>query len=119
MVVARAEADGRVHILDRLRDPVRLAAGLTRDRMLTHRAVRRALESLERFGERLRGMPRRSVRAVGTNTLRQAHNGEEFLVARQAGPRASGRDHPGPRGGAPDLSRRVPHQLRRPRGVIS
>jgi exopolyphosphatase / guanosine-5'-triphosphate,3'-diphosphate pyrophosphatase len=80
MVVARAEADGRVHILDRLRDPVRLAAGLTRDRMLTHRAVRRALESLERFGERLRGMPRRSVRAVGTNTLRQAHNGEEFLV---------------------------------------
>ena len=80
MVVARAEADGRVHILDRLRDPVRLAAGLTRDRMLTHRAVRRALESLERFGERLRGMPRRSVRAVGTNTLRQAHNGEDFLV---------------------------------------
>ena len=79
MVVARAEADGRVHILDRLRDPVRLAAGLTRDRMLTHRAVRRALESLERFGERLRGMPRRAVRAVGTNTLRQAHNGEEFL----------------------------------------
>ena len=80
MVVARAEADGRVHILDRLRDPVRLAAGLTRDRMLTHRAVRRALESLERFGERLRGMPRRSVRAVGTNTLRQARNGEEFLA---------------------------------------
>ncbi len=80
MVVARAEADGRVHILDRLRDPVRLAAGLTRDRMLTHRAVRRALESLERFGERLRGMPRRSVRAGGTNTLRQAHNAEEFLV---------------------------------------
>jgi len=81
MVVARAEADGRVHILDRLRDPVRLAAGLTRGRMLTHRAVRRALASLERFGERLRGLPRRSVRAVGTNTLRQAHNGEEFLVA--------------------------------------
>ena len=80
MVVARAEADGRVHILDRLRDPVRLAGGLTRNRMLTHRAVRRALESLERFGERLRGMPRRSVRAVGTNTLRQAHNGEEFLA---------------------------------------
>jgi exopolyphosphatase/guanosine-5'-triphosphate,3'-diphosphate pyrophosphatase len=85
MVVARAEADGRVHILDRLRDPVRLAGGLTRDRMLTHRAVRRALASLERFGERLRGMPRSSVRAVGTNTLRQAHNGEEFLVhAKQA-----------------------------------
>ena len=80
MVVARAEADGRVHILDRLRDPVRLAGGLTRNRMLTHRAVRRALESLERFGERLRGMPRRCVRAVGTNTLRQAHNGEEFLA---------------------------------------
>ena len=80
MVVARAEADGRVHILDRLRDPVRLAAGLTRERMLTHRAVHRALESLERFGERLRGMPRSAVRAVGTNTLRQARNAEDFLV---------------------------------------
>jgi exopolyphosphatase/guanosine-5'-triphosphate,3'-diphosphate pyrophosphatase len=80
MVVARAEADGRVHILDRLRVPVRLAAGLTRERMLTHRAVSRALESLERFGERLRGMPRSSVRAVGTNTLRQARNAEDFLV---------------------------------------
>jgi exopolyphosphatase/guanosine-5'-triphosphate,3'-diphosphate pyrophosphatase len=84
MVVARAEADGRVHILDRLRDPVRLAGGLTRNRMLTHRAVRRALESLERFGERLRGMPRRSVRAVGTNTLRQAHNGGVPVHAKRA-----------------------------------
>jgi exopolyphosphatase/guanosine-5'-triphosphate,3'-diphosphate pyrophosphatase len=80
MVVARAETDGRVHILDRLRDPVRIAAGLTRDRMLTHRIVRRALDSIERFGERLRGMPHGAVRAVGTNTLRQARNGEEFLA---------------------------------------
>jgi exopolyphosphatase/guanosine-5'-triphosphate,3'-diphosphate pyrophosphatase len=85
MVVARAEADGRVHILDRLRDPVRLAGGLTRGRMLTHQAVRRAMRALELFGERLRGMPSRKVRAVGTNTLRQARNGEEFLVhAKQA-----------------------------------
>ncbi len=80
MVVARAEADGRIHILDRLRDPVRLAAGLTRNHRLTQRAARCALESLARFGERLRGMPRRSVRVVGTNTLRQAKHTEEFLA---------------------------------------
>lgn len=77
LVVARAEEDGRVHILDRLRDPVRLAAGLNDAREIGPESVRRALSALERFGERLRGMPRSAVRAVGTNTLRQARNGAE------------------------------------------
>lgn len=77
LLVARAEEDGRVHVLDRLREPVRLAAGLDEDRELTPRALRRAVEALERFGERTRDMPDGAVRAVGTNTLRQARNGAD------------------------------------------
>jgi exopolyphosphatase/guanosine-5'-triphosphate,3'-diphosphate pyrophosphatase len=75
LLVARAEEDGRVHVLDRLREPVRLAGGLDEDQELTPRAVRRALAALERFGERVREMPDSAVRAVGTNTLRRARNG--------------------------------------------
>jgi exopolyphosphatase/guanosine-5'-triphosphate,3'-diphosphate pyrophosphatase len=84
MIVARAEEGGRVHVLDRIRDPVRLAAGLDDQRTLTQPAIDRALSALQRFGERLRGLPEGSVLAVGTNTMRQARNGTEFLERAQA-----------------------------------
>jgi exopolyphosphatase/guanosine-5'-triphosphate,3'-diphosphate pyrophosphatase len=74
LLVARAEEDGRIHVLDRLRDPVRLAAGLDAKGVLTRQAIERGAAALRRFGERLRGMPASAVRAVGTNTLRKARN---------------------------------------------
>lgn len=71
--------DGQVYPLDALREVVRLGAGLTAERRIDRATQARALEALERFGERLRGFPRRSVRAVGTNTLRVAKNAPLFL----------------------------------------
>jgi exopolyphosphatase/guanosine-5'-triphosphate,3'-diphosphate pyrophosphatase len=41
--------------------------------------MQRALECLSRFGERLRGFTRHQVRAVATQTLREAKNRDEFL----------------------------------------
>lgn len=79
MLVARV-ADGELHIVDRMREVVRLASGLDARQRLTRKARRRALECLARFGQRLRGLPAGSVRAVGTNTLRQARNAGEFLA---------------------------------------
>src|SRR5882724_11810582 len=79
MVVVRVE-DGHVHVLDRLKERVALAAGLDDEGNLTGRAQRRALASLERFGQRLRDMRARDVRAVGTNALRRAKNSREFLA---------------------------------------
>ena len=70
--------DGHVDIVDRLREPVRLAAGLDDHRRLGREAIERALACLRRFAQRLRGMPEHAVRAVGTNTLRSARNGEAF-----------------------------------------
>ncbi len=72
--------DGQLAVIDRMRDAVRLAAGLTERRKLRQKACRKALTTLERFGERLRDIPSSNVRAVGTNTLRRAHNGDAFLV---------------------------------------
>jgi len=71
--------DDQIYPLDSLREPVRLAAGLTADKHLDDAAQARAIECLKRFGERLRGMPPGAVRAVGTNTLRVAKNAREFM----------------------------------------
>ncbi len=78
MVVAKLE-DGQVRIIDRIKDMVRIASGLDRDNNLTEEAMERALESLSQLGQRIREIPRTNVKAVGTNTLRQAHNGKEFI----------------------------------------
>ena len=78
MVVARIE-DGHVHILDRLKEMVRLGAGLDEDGNLSAEARERALACLERFGERVKTLPKGAVAAVGTNTLRQSKNSRGFL----------------------------------------
>ena len=78
MVVARIE-DGHIHILDNLKEMVRLGAGLDSKGRLSEEARGRALQCLQRFGERVTDLPQGSVAAVGTNTLRQAKNANSFL----------------------------------------
>jgi len=76
--------DDQIYLLDSLREPVRLGAGLTRDKRIDRATQLKALEALSRFGERLRGFPPAAVRAVGTNTLRVAKNAAQFLADAQA-----------------------------------
>jgi len=71
--------EDQIYPLDSLREAVRLAAGLTPDKLIDEAAQQRGLNALKRFGERLRGFPADSVRAVGTNTLRVAKNARDFL----------------------------------------
>lgn len=80
MVVARAQ-DGQLVVLDRLREMVRLAAGIGTDGDLDAESQTRALDCLARFGERLRDIPSGRVRVVGTNTLRLARRPQQFLAA--------------------------------------
>ena len=70
----------QIYPLDGLKETVRLAAGLTADKLLDAAAQERGLIALARFGERLRGFAPDSVRAVATNTLRVAKNAAEFLA---------------------------------------
>lgn len=74
----------QIYPLDALKEPVRLAAGLTADKRLDAKAQRRGLAALARFGERLRGFAPEAVRAVATNTLRVARNAAEFLAQAEA-----------------------------------
>ncbi len=71
--------DGQIYPLDAVREVVRLGAGLGADKRIDRATQARALESLAKLGERLRGFPRAAVRAVGTNALRVAKNATPFL----------------------------------------
>jgi exopolyphosphatase/guanosine-5'-triphosphate,3'-diphosphate pyrophosphatase len=79
MIVARV-VDGQLHILDRIQEMVRLAAGMDEKNRLSKEAQKKAIDCLERFGQRLRDMPPGAVRAVGTNALRRARNSAKFLA---------------------------------------
>jgi exopolyphosphatase/guanosine-5'-triphosphate,3'-diphosphate pyrophosphatase len=83
LIVARWD-NGQLTLLDRLREPVRLGFGLQADGSLSKDARERALACLERFGECLRAYPSRSVRIVGTKTLRSISDSGEFLAAAEA-----------------------------------
>ena len=69
----------QIYPLDAVREVVRLGGGLTADKRIDRATQARALESLAKFAERLRGFPRQAVRAVGTNALRVAKNAPQFL----------------------------------------
>jgi len=79
MIVCRLE-QGKLRTIDRLKEMVRLASGLDQDRNLDNETQQKALQCLERFGERIRDFPPGSVRIVGTNTLRTAKNSQEFIL---------------------------------------
>lgn len=76
--------DDQIYPLDTLKEPVRLASGLTPGKILDDAAQARALETLGRFAERLRGFEPDAVRAVATNTLRVAKNAKAFIPRAEA-----------------------------------
>ncbi|MEK8088594.1 Ppx/GppA phosphatase family protein [Thermithiobacillus plumbiphilus] len=80
MVLAVETPEG-FKLLDRLREGVRLAEGITAEGGLRAEVEARALACLGRFGQRLRGLNRERVRVVGTNTLRVAGQARDFLAA--------------------------------------
>ena len=74
---------GRYKRIDYLKDTVRLGAGLDRDGMLSEEAAQRGLACLRRFSTRLAGFAPGQVRAVATQTLREARNRNAFLLRAQ------------------------------------
>ena len=79
MVVAR-ELAGQPNIVDKVRDRVAIAEGLSPGGRLDAVAQARALACLERFRERLGSVPEERRRAVGTATFRKLRDGGEFLA---------------------------------------
>jgi len=75
------QLDGaRYRRIDYLKETVRLGAGLDESGLLTEEAMLRGLACLARFANRLEGVAPWQVRAVATQTLREARNRNAFLA---------------------------------------
>ena len=74
---------GRYRKLEYHKETVRLGAGLDVTGMLTEDAAQRGLACLRRFSTRLAGFAPGQVRAVATQTLREARNRNAFLLRAQ------------------------------------
>ncbi|HMZ85269.1 MAG TPA: Ppx/GppA phosphatase family protein [Giesbergeria sp.] len=70
---------GRIQRVDYLKETVRQGNGLDREHNLSLEAMQRGWDCLARFAERLADFPRARVRAVATQTLREARNRDVFL----------------------------------------
>jgi len=74
---------GQINRIEYIKETVRQGNGLDEDRKLTQAAKQRGWDCLGRFAERLSGFKKSQVRAVATQTLREARNREEFLSIAQ------------------------------------
>lgn len=80
--IARLEM-GQLQRVEYLKETVRQGAGLDNERCLSHDAMQRGWNCLARFAERLAGFSPGQVRAVATQTLREARNRDQFLAEAQ------------------------------------
>ncbi len=71
--------NGHLRRVEYLKETVRQGNGLDAERNLTQDAMDRGLACLARFGERIAGFRPSQVRAVATQTLREARNRDVFL----------------------------------------
>lgn len=71
---------GQFYRSEYLKETVRQGNGLDDARNLTEQAMQRGWDCLARFGERLAGFDESEVRAVATQTLREARNRDAFLA---------------------------------------
>ncbi len=79
LIVARVDQLGNITMIDQLKEMVRLRGGLDANNDMDEVVAQRALDCLERFGDRIRHLPKEAVRAAGTNTLRSMNNANSFL----------------------------------------
>ncbi|MDE0644798.1 MAG: Ppx/GppA phosphatase family protein [Gammaproteobacteria bacterium] len=70
-------------VIDRHKELTRLASGLGESRQIRKKSMNVAHQALLRIGQRIRPLPRRNVRIVGTQALRVAKNSNEFIKTAQ------------------------------------
>ncbi len=70
---------GHIERVEYLKEVVRQGSGLDDNKNLSLVAMERGWECLARFAERLQGFKKNQVRAVATQTLREARNRDDFL----------------------------------------
>ena len=70
---------GNVQIVSKVKQKVRLAAGLDANNHLDQLAMERGWQCLTMFADRLKNIPKENIKIVATATLRLATNAEDFV----------------------------------------
>ncbi len=83
LIVARQQ-NGQLQVIDRIKEMVRLASGIDEHGCLNKQKMDEALNCLSMFAQRLKDIPRKNIRIVGTNTLRKAKNSQSFIRRAEA-----------------------------------
>ncbi len=83
LVIVRVIA-GNVQVIGKVKQKVRLAAGLDDDMVLDDLSMERGWRCLETFAERLQDIPLSNIKVVGTATLRLAKNAQVFIDKAEA-----------------------------------
>ena len=78
LLVAK-EISGRLVVLDRHKETVRLARGVESTGRLSQETIQSSLVTLERMAERVKDVDHARLRIVGTNALRKASNSGDFI----------------------------------------
>lgn len=78
------ELDGRVQVVDKHKEMVRLAEGLGEKGDIESSVAARALDSLGRFSQRLRSLNSENIRVVATSAFRQLGMQSEFFKSAEA-----------------------------------
>ena len=77
------EVNGELLVREKLKEKVQLLKG-SRDGRLDKAAIERAIESIQRFRQRLSSLERENIHVCGTHALRHSSNSAEFVsVAEQ------------------------------------
>jgi len=71
--------DGQIQRVHYWKETVRLGAGLDAQRQLSLESMQKGWDCLAQFAQHLRGFTRAQVRAVATQTLREARNRDIFI----------------------------------------
>lgn len=79
-IVIAEMVHGQIRPLDRISEKVRLGKYLDENRYLTEEGQAIALETLRRFAQRIKHVPKDRRRVVGTSALRTAKNVRDFII---------------------------------------
>ena len=86
-IIAEVSPDGRIRIVDEMKAAPRLGSGVDMNGIMSEKAIRQALEALQRMTTLARQYGVARIESVATSAVREAANGKGFLdlVRRECG----------------------------------
>ena len=80
MIICEADSSGNLKVIDKEKEMVRLRGGLDNQGRLDPIVEASAFSCLNRFGDRLQHFKPENVRIAGTNTIRNLHPYDDFIL---------------------------------------